>query len=192
MISENREHDADDDLAGLVDGLEQLARHLDAQKYPGRAWPVPARHRLRLLAWQIVAPLATLAVVAVIGAILIYHGRARQSPVVRAPGRGEVVRQSPKHVESLVCGEKVTSQIVVPSVVVVEDAESYSFIDTTSGTPVVSFATKDSYSPLCSVPILAEPAAEAAEAKTLDEYQQPPVEEGHAGEAKSRPRGDSR
>ena len=192
MISGNRQHDADDDLAGLVDGLQQLARHLDAQKYPGRAWPVPAPHRRRPLVWQIVAPLASVAVLAMIGAILIYHGRATQSPIVRAPGRAVAVHQSPRRLESPVSSEKVTSQIAVPSVVVVEDTESYSFIDMTTGTPVVSFATKDSYSPMCSVPVLAEPAAEATDAKSFDGYQQPPAEEGHAGEAKSRPRGDSR
>jgi hypothetical protein len=187
MIAGNREHDADDDLAGLVDGLEQLARHLDAQRYPGRAWPVSAPRRPRPFAWQVVAPLAAVAVMAVIGAILVYHGRGPQSPMVRVPGRGETVRQSPKPLESLASNEKMNSRIAVPSVVVVEDAESYSFIDMTTGTPVVSFATKDSYSPRCVVPVLPEPASQAAEAEKFDEYQQPPVEEGRAGGTESGP-----
>ncbi len=189
MISGNREHDGDDDLAGLVDGLERLARHLDAQRYPGRAWPVSVPRRRRPFAWQVVAPLAAVAAAALIGAMVMYHGRGPQSSRVRAPGRGEMVRHWPKPLESLAFNEKVNSRIAVPSVVVVEDAESYSFIDMTTGAPVVSFATKDSYSPLCVVPVLPEPASPAAEAEAekFDEYQQPPAEEGRAGGTESGP-----
>jgi len=75
--------------------------------------------------------------------------------------------------------------------VVVEDTDSYSFIDTTAGTPMVSFATKDSCSPLCVVPVLPDGASQAAEAKQFDQYQGPPAEKGRAGGSKSGPRGDT-
>ena len=98
MITGNRDYEADDDLAGLVDGLEQLARHLDAQHYPGRAWPVSAVRRRRPFAWPLVAPLAAVAVAAVVVAILVYHGRVPQSPMVPAPARrrdGSPIAQAP-------------------------------------------------------------------------------------------------
>jgi hypothetical protein len=190
MISENREHDADDDLAGLADGLEQLARRLDAEHYPGRAWPVSAVRRLRPFAWQIVAPLAAAAVAAVIAGVLVYHGRVPQSPIARPSSRGELARQSPRPPKSPAPDGKANSPMAIPPVVVVEDTESYSFIDMTTGTPVVSFARKDCDSPLCVVPVLAEPASQAAEAEKFDEYQMPPAEEGRAGGIESGPRGE--
>jgi hypothetical protein len=193
MIAGYRDFDADDDLAGLVDGLEQLARHLDAERYPGSAWPASVPRRRRPIGWAIVAPLAAaavavvVAVAAVMGVVVVHHGRAAQSPVVRAIGRGETVRRSPRPPKAVAAGESVSSPIAVPSVVLVEDAESYSFIDMTAGTPVLSFATKDSYSPACVVPVLPGPASQAAEVETCDEYQPPPVEEGRAGGAQSGP-----
>ncbi len=174
MISGNREHDADDDLGDLVDGLEQLARHLDAERYPGSAWPASAPRRRRPFAWQVVALLAAAAAATVMGVALLDHGRAPQSPVAGAPGRGATLHALPTLPESLAAGEKARLSIAVPSVVLVEDAESYSFIDMTAGTPVVSFAKKDSYSPVCVVPI-------------CDAYQPPPDEEGRAGGAQSGP-----
>jgi hypothetical protein len=218
MITGNRDYDADDDLAGLVDGLEQLARHLDAQHYPGRAWPVSAARRPRSFAWQVVAPLAAVAAAAVMGAVLVHHSRAPQSPMVRAPGREETVRQSPeakrgqspfvrstlravpangdcplfpRPPESPATHENLDSRIAIPPVVVVEDTDSYSFIDTTAGTPMVSFATKDSCSPLCVVPVLPASASQAAEAEKFDQYRGPPAEKGRAGGSKSGPRGDT-
>jgi hypothetical protein len=195
MITNNRDNDADDDLAGLADALQRLARRLDAEHYPGRAWPVSSARRRRPFAWPLAAPLAAVAAVAVaavIGAILVYHGRAPQSPTARAPGGGEMVRQSPRPLKSPVPDEKATSRTAIPSVVVVEDAESYSFIDTTAGSPVVSFTTKDSYSPLCVVPVLPESASQAAGAETSDEYHEPPVVEGRDGGIKLGPQGDAR
>ena len=191
MITGNRDYEGDDDLAGLVNGLEQLARHLDAQHYPGRTWPVLAVRRLRPFAWPLVAPLAAVAVAAAVVAILAYHGRVPQSPMVPAPHGGEMVRQSPRLPESSTSSESLDCRIAIPPVVVVEDADSYSFIDTTAGAPLVSFATKDSCSPRCVVPVLPEPASPAAEAEEFDPYQGPPAEKGRAGGDTSGPRGDT-
>ena len=113
--------------------------------------------------------------------------------MVRAPGREETVRQSPRPPESPAASKNknVDSRFAIPPVVVVEDTDSYSFIDTTAGTPMVSFATKDSCSPLCVVPVLPESASQAAEAEKFDEYRGPPAEKGRAGGNKSGPRGDT-
>jgi hypothetical protein len=173
MITDNPDYDADDELAGLSDGLQRLARHLDAQHYPGLAWPVSAPRRGRPLAWWVAAPLAAVAVAAMIAAVLVYHGRSPQSPTARAGGRAETARPSPRSPESRAPGEKTTPRTAIPPVVLVEDTESYSFIDTTAGTPMVSFATKDSCSPLCVVPVMPESVSQAAEGEKLDECQGP-------------------
>jgi hypothetical protein len=113
--------------------------------------------------------------------ILAHHGRSPQSPIVQASGRGELVRQPPKPLNRAVADEKAASRVAIPPVVVVEDAESYSFIDTTAGAPMVSFATKDCCSPLCVVPVLPESASQAAGAETSNENQEPPVDAGRDG-----------
>ena len=191
MITGNRDYEADDDLAGLVNGLEQLARHLDAQHYPGRAWPVLAVRRLRPFAWPLVAPLAAVAVAAAVVAILAYHGRVPQSPMVPAPTAERWFANRPGSRRVRPAARSLDCRIAIPPVVVVEDADSYSFIDTTAGAPLVSFATKDSCSPRCVVPVLPEPASPAAEAEEFDPYQGPPAEKGRAGGNTSGPRGDT-
>jgi hypothetical protein len=44
--------------------------------------------------------------------------------------------------------------IPVPTLLVVEDHDSYSFIDMTTDVPLVSFAKRDTFTPGCVVPLM--------------------------------------
>jgi hypothetical protein len=167
MIARNREQ-GDDGLDGLVKDLEALAHRLDAERYPGRAWPLPAPRPARLPAGTRAAWLAAAAVAAGVCAVLVFHARAPQPAGDQVSGvryqvsgeasvgRGSasVRRGSPDPAEGQVPAELAAGQAPVPQVVVVEDLDSYSFIDLTAGPPVVSFAMKDSCSPTSVVAVL--------------------------------------
>jgi hypothetical protein len=137
-------------------------------------------------------PLAAASVAAVLAIVFVYRGRLPQSPVARVSVRQETAGQGPRIAEPPTGDEKATSRLAIPAVVVIEDAESYSFIDTTAGAPMVSFATKDSCSPLCVVPVLPELVSQAAEAEVFDKPQEPPLAEGRGGGRKSGPGGGAR
>ena len=51
MITNDSDYEADDLPSGLLEGLEQLALALDAERYPGPAWPpVPVPRPSRVAA----------------------------------------------------------------------------------------------------------------------------------------------
>jgi hypothetical protein len=158
MTTSDRDYDAHGDFQGLVQGLEELACHLDAEHYPGVAWPVSPGRRSRPLHWKVAAPLAMALGAAAICVVLAL--RIPPQPDQRAqPVQQELVRV-PNTTEERVSPEPMVAQAATPQVVVVEDMESYSFIDMTTGTPMVSFATKDSCSPSGVVPVVTEPEPE--------------------------------
>jgi hypothetical protein len=165
MIARNREH-GDDEMDGLVKDLEALAHRLDAQRYPGRAWPVSALRPARRPALRWAAWLAAAAVAAGVCAVLVYHVAVSQpatGPLAadqvsgvggQGSGGASVRRGAADPAAGQVPAELAAGQAPVPQVVVVEDLDSYSFIDLTAGAPVVSYATKDSCSPTCVVAVL--------------------------------------
>ena len=130
----------------LLDGLEQIARNLDAQAYSGRAWPVARRFSSRRLKWVIAASLAAAA--AIVAMIVPFHLRPR---IGAAPAGDGAVAVAPGPSEN-----PSPDELAVPDIVIVEDADSYSIIDMTTGVPLVSYATKDSYRPECVVPLVLE------------------------------------
>ena len=125
-------HDAP---APIESGLEEFARRLDEQRYPGPAWTPPARHRAqprlgRLAAW--IAAGATAAAVAC-------AVNLRSSPRSVTSSPRDVVQG---HVNRSTVTEPAGGTVPLPSVFVVEDLDSYSIIDTTGDVAVISFATK--------------------------------------------------
>ena len=50
--------------------------------------------------------------------------------------------------------ETTPEDIPVPTILVVEDHDSYSFIDMTADVPLVSFAKRDTFRPGCAVPLM--------------------------------------
>jgi hypothetical protein len=155
MNTSDQDPDTREEQDLLMSGLEQLARRLDAKHYPGHAWPGPAIRRRSRSSWRLLLSLAATAAVAALGAALIFSCRAPQSSFPPEPER-EIAGKASNAPEIQAAGEPR-----VPQVLVVEDLESYSFIDLTAGLPVVSFAPKDSCSPTCVVPVLPEPASES-------------------------------
>jgi hypothetical protein len=154
MTTTNRYHPSDDEPAEVFYGLERLAQDLDARRYPGQAWVSGSRRRAPRSARKLIATLAVTAS-AVFLAAMVYHGANRQAgvePVVDEPAQ---VAQAPAPAAS-----QDFAEVTVPNVVVVEDSDSYSIIDLTTDVPLVSFATKDSYSPARVVPVLLEPSSQ--------------------------------
>jgi hypothetical protein len=151
MSLNERNNDRDDPADGLCGGLEQLARDLDAQRYPGRAWPVAAMRRPRRWPSRGLVALVAAAAAAAICAAAIHCWRPARLPIAPASGGGEIARHEPKAAGSQPAGGPAASQIVV-----VEDLDSYSFIDMSGSVPVVSFARKDTCVPTCAVAVLPE------------------------------------
>ncbi len=189
MITNDSDYEADDAPSGLLEGLEQLALALDAQQYPGPAWPLaPAprrqsRGRRIAAAWGIMAGLATAAGIAW-AAILVHtapESPAAVSPAALAaktpPAAGLASDQLPQpkkrppveepnpaveHVATAENAPLPDEQALPgnefaagdsPQVVVVEDLDSYSLIDMSGNSPVVSYMTKDTSSLEYPVPV---------------------------------------
>lgn len=109
------------------------------------------------------------AVAAVVGGLLVHYSRAPQPPGGLLPRGEQVAGQQPRVPETQLPGgakimrqhptdrRQASGEAVLPQVVVVEDLESYSFIDLTTGVPIVSFATRDPCGATCVV-VVPEPA----------------------------------
>jgi hypothetical protein len=139
MTANNRD-ELDVGFGDLLDGLEQLAQDLDVRKFPGVAWPVARRRARRRFSWKTAVSLAAAAAVV---AMLVHLDP--WPPVGPAPSV-----------------EQAVADFAIPQILIVEDEDSYSIIDLSSDVPLVSFATRDSYSPECVVPLLPEPSAPEA------------------------------
>ena len=58
-----------------------------------------------------------------------------------------------------VADDQADDDLADSEILFVEDLDSYSIIDLMGDVPLVSFATKDSYVPVCVVPLLPEPSS---------------------------------
>jgi hypothetical protein len=153
MTTSDPDNQAGEGPADVLSGLEQLAQDLDARRYPGQAWPVAGRRVSRRSVWKVLAPLAAAAAVVV---ILVHYCTTQWGDANRTRGPGKVVVHRPV----LPAGQ--SSEVPgIPKILIVEDLDSYSIIDLTTGSPLVSFATKDLYGPVCVVPVLPDPPPRA-------------------------------
>lgn len=136
----------DQETEELLVRLERLAEGLDGQQFPGEAWPAAHRPSPRHRPWKavgvIVAVAATLA-------LLFHLFGARPSRQERGPVQQDVAVGPPAPTEDI-----TPEQVAVPTILVVEDFDSYSFIDLSSDVPLVSFVRKDTFMPECVVPLL--------------------------------------
>lgn len=161
MIARNQDDVADDALGEVLDGLNRIARDLDAQAYPGQAWPAPSRKRSRRPVGKIAAVLAAAAAVA---AMAVCFGPSREPRREPAPQREQAMVPAATPVPG-----RAPEEVALPRVVLIEDLDSYSIVDLTTGVPLVSFATKDSCRPACVVPVLQPPPSRApSHAPTTD------------------------
>ena len=69
MITNDSDYEPDDVPSGLLEGLEQLALALDAERYPGPAWPpvpvpAPQPRGRRTAGWKMTASIAAAAGIA--------------------------------------------------------------------------------------------------------------------------------
>jgi len=155
MNTNDRDHPTDDGFADVLGGLETLARTLDAQEYPGEAWGAAKRPPARRLAWRIAASLAAAAALVAVA----IHYRATSPPRIgpAAAGENAVAQAAAPSVDLETDAD--AWELAISEIVLVEDLDSYSFIDLTGDVPLVSFATKDSYTPVSVVPLLPEPSS---------------------------------
>jgi hypothetical protein len=152
MIAGDPHRPADDESADVLANLERLAGRLDAERFPGQAWPCAARRRAGRSAWKIAASLIAAAASV---AIAVQYLPSWQPDVAPAAGRGDVVAGAAAPAES-----RDAASVASPQLVIVEDLDSYSVIDLTAGVPVVSYATKEMLSMACVVPLPPAPPAE--------------------------------
>jgi hypothetical protein len=160
MTVRDRDEPSEDQPEAALSGLEQLARHLDVQVYPGQAWPISGRRRARRAAWTIALGLAAAAALV---ALAVHGWAVRPAPSPPAPRAGAAVVRAPA-----TSGLQDHDAPALPAILIVEDLDSYSIIDLTAGEPLVTFARKDWCGPLYVVPLLAEdlPPATAPAGKT--------------------------
>jgi hypothetical protein len=188
MISDDSEYEANDVPSGLLEGLEQLARQLDAQRYPGPAWsfaPAPCpqprgkqvARGLTIVKGLIATGLAAAACVA-IAAIVASHApgpsaapppalAVETSATAAAQGKDTKLPEHPAAENAVVANEVPQSGSATPGdevaensgpqVVVVEDLDSYSVIDMSGDSPLVSYMPKDSSSLEYPLPVLLGP-----------------------------------
>jgi len=128
--------------------LERLAEDLDAQKYPGEAWPAAALPSPRRRVWRVASLIAAIAATV---AVLIHFSGRRPPREECAPASQDVAVREPTS-----STEDAPEEVTVPAILVVEDHDSYSFIDLMADVPLVSFAKKDAYMPECVVPLLSD------------------------------------
>ncbi len=126
--------------------LERLAKEIDAQEYPGEAWSVPARSSRQLRVWRAAGVIVAIAATV---AVLIHVVGIRPPRNESEPASHEALVGEPAFPAEL-----APEEVPVPAILVVEDYDSYSFIDLMADVPLVSFAKKDTFMPECVVPLL--------------------------------------
>lgn len=173
-MNDDYEHHTDDDLSNVLAGLNQFAERLNAQRFPGRAWMAPIRRtairnrgRQALRRWA--GPLMAAAAVVIVAASIRFletprprvasHPLVRTmptatSPTVFAPGdtMAEQIElsQGPLDERAFASEPFVSypfqgnSAEGMAEIVIVEDFDSYSIIDMSTGSPLISFVHKDS------------------------------------------------
>lgn len=148
MITSNHDNQRDEGCEDILSGLEKIAQDLDGQVYPGRAWPTIRGRPRRWSAWKMAAMLAAAAAIA---AVIVYH-----APTAQPPDGPETSESDRPLVAAKTPTWNGNVEPAMPAVLVVEDIESYSLIDLTGTAPLVSFSTKETFSPVCVVPVLPE------------------------------------
>lgn len=139
--------------------LEQLANDLDSQQYPGQAWSATASATSRRKIWKV----ASLIVVAAATLVLIIHFlglRLRQNKLVPMDQNVVIRDHTPSN-------EYASGEFNVPVILVVEDHDSYSFIDLMPDVPLVSFASKDTYTADYVMPLLPDAAQQLPSEKEM-------------------------
>ena len=136
----------DHETEELLARLERLAEDLDTQQFPGEAWPAADRPSPRHRHWKAIGVIVAVAAAL---ALLFQLFGARPSRQERGPTPQDVVVDPPAPAE-----DTTLEEVVVPTILVVEDFDSYSFIDLSSDVPLVSFVKKDTFMPECVVPLL--------------------------------------
>jgi hypothetical protein len=149
MSISDHDNQPDEGCEEILRGLEQIARDLDGQAYPGVAWPIARRRPSRRLTWKTTA---TIAAAATIAAVIVCY-----RPAARLPGGREKPAGNRPIVAVRTPAAEESPEAAIPPLVMIEDLESYSLIDLTAGAPLVSFSTKEISSPVCVAPVLAEP-----------------------------------
>ena len=152
MTRNDQDYQAGAPFADVLDGLERLAQRLDAQQFPGQAWELPSRRPAKRWVRQEVASLMAAAAVL---AVAVYLGT---KPLGIAPlgGAASDLARAAALADDQAVDELADSE---SEILFFEDLDSYSIIDLTGEVPLVSFATKDSYVPVCVVPLLPEPSS---------------------------------
>mgnify|MGYP001818416596 CR=1 FL=1 len=127
--------------------LERLAKNLDVQQYPGEAWPTTAQPATRRRSWKVAALVA--AVAASVAMIIHFLGGPPQQEGSTPGAKDLLVAREP--IDSV---ETTPEDIPFPTILVVEDHDSYSFIDMTTDVPLVSFTKRDTFTPGYVVPLM--------------------------------------
>ena len=135
----------DKETEDVLARLERLAEEIDAQEYPGEAWSPPSVPRTRHRVWM---RAGSIAVAAASVAVLIYSFGMQQAEEQTIPAGPSIADH---HDES---ADDIAENFSILPIVVMEDHDSYSFIDLTTEVPLVSFVNKDTYIPECVVPLL--------------------------------------
>jgi len=140
----------DNQQEDILTRLERIAEQLDEQQYPGEAWPVAARPARRINVWHTAGVIAAVAA----AVALAIHLVGTQPPLAEVvPGSHDSLVHEPATPL-----ENTSEEVSVPAILVVEDFDSYSFIDLMADVPLVSFAKRDTYMPECVVPLLPDAA----------------------------------
>ncbi len=153
MTTNDRDHQTGDGFAGVLRGLETLAETLDVQEYPGAAWVVAKPRPARRWAWRIAASLAAAAALL---AVAVYHGASSPPGIAPVEPDGNALALVAATSDDR---DADSEELAFSDILLVEDPDSYSIIDLTGDVPLVSFATKDSYTAVCAEPLLPEPSS---------------------------------
>ena len=152
MMTGDSEDRPGEGFRDVLHGLERLACDLDGRKSPIPARPGATRRAPRRRFWRAVLTLGA-AAAAVVVAILVQHHAAR--PRAGESGSAPAGPIAAASAPAFAGGPEGSPR---PLVVIVEDLDSYSVIDLTSGVPLVSFALKSSCIPGPVVPVLPDPS----------------------------------
>ncbi|MGB2821330.1 MAG: hypothetical protein WBF17_10140 [Phycisphaerae bacterium] len=151
MMTGDSEDRVEEPFRDVLHGLERLARDLDGRKSPIRSRPGATWGAPRRRFWRAVLTLGA-AAAAVVVAILVQHDTARPRAGESGPAPAALIAAT-----SAPASAGGPEGSPMPLVVIVEDLDSYSVIDLTSGVPLVSFALKSSCVPGPVVPVLPGP-----------------------------------
>jgi len=148
------------DFPDVCEALERLARRLDAERYPGQAWPAAAERRptggrraTRWAAWGAAA--ARSAAAAVLA--MVHH--PQQQDFASRPAVVERIRPADVPAVEIAWEDGDDGESLFPEIFVLEDLDSYSIIDLSTGSPLISYARKDAFATVCVAPLPPAPSS---------------------------------